>query len=123
MDVRSYRDLQVWQKAMLFAEAVYGMTAGFPKEELYGLCSQLRRAVVSVPSNIAEGSSHRSTQEFIRYVNIASGSLAEIETQLMLAGKLQFIQREPLEELLNQSQEISRMLFYLQKSLSEKAAA
>lgn len=122
-EIKNYEDLKVWQKAMDLVEAVYQATSSFPKDELYGLVSQLRRAAVSVPSNIAEGSSRRGKGEYIRFVNIASGSLAELETQLMLAQRLNFITINKLTEYKTQTQEIGKMLFALQKSLAEKIAA
>ena len=84
MAIKSYRDLIVWQKAMDLVEDVYKKTKGFPREELYGLTSQLRRAVVSVPSNNAEGQGRNSTKEFLHHLSIAYGSLCEVETQCLL---------------------------------------
>jgi four helix bundle protein len=123
MEIKNYEDLIVWQKSMILAEEIYLVTKNFPKEEVYGLISQLRRASVSIPSNLAEGSSRRSKQEFIRFINIASGSLAELETQLMLSNRLNFVTIEKLNQLKNQTKEISKMLFALQRSLAEKQAA
>lgn len=123
MEIRSYKDLKVWQKAMELAEAVFDTTKSFPKDELYGLVSQLRRAAVSVPSNIAEGSSRRSRGEFIRFINIASGSLSEVETQLMLAKRFVYITEVQCDVLLSSAEEISKMLYSLQRSLTEKEAA
>jgi len=88
MQVKSYKDLIVWQKAMDLVEMVYQVTRSFPKDELYGLTNQLRRAAVSVPSNIAEGQAHNSTAEFRNFLSIAHGSLAEVETQLLIAERL-----------------------------------
>ena len=121
--IQTYKDLIVWQKSMILAEEIYLVTKNFPKEEVYGLISQLHRASVSIPSNLAEGSSRRSKQEFIRFINIASGSLAELETQLMLSNRLNFVTIEKLNQLKNQTKEISKMLFALQRSLAEKQAA
>ncbi len=88
MKVKNYRELVVWQKAMTFVELVYRATRQFPREELYGLTNQLRRAAVSVPSNIAEGQGRFSTREFLSFLSIARGSLREAETQLMIAQRL-----------------------------------
>src|SRR5439155_4880927 len=88
MSVKTYRDLMVWQRAMDFAVAVYRVTALFPREELYGLIGQLRRAAVSVPSNIAEGQGRGIGQDFARHVRIAQGSLQEAETQIMIGDRL-----------------------------------
>ncbi len=122
-EIKNYQDLIVWQKAMDLAEIIYDTTTIFPKEELYGLTNQLRRAAVSIPSNIAEGSSRRAAGDYIRFINIASGSLAELETQLILSERLRFITKEKLEELKTHTEEISKMLFALQRSLRAKAAA
>lgn len=121
--VSSYKDLIVWQKSMDFAERVYLVTTKFPQHEIYALSNQLRRAVVSVPSNVAEGSCRRSKAEFIRFINIASGSLAEVETQLLLAERLRYLDKSQLNELQAASGEIGKMLFSLQRSLTEKVAA
>jgi four helix bundle protein len=118
--VKSYRDLKVWQKAMDLLVDVYAITETFPKSEQYGLVSQIRRASVSIPSNLAEGSSRRSTAEFLRYINIASGSLAELETQLIASQKLQFITEEHLNPLMVRVDEISRMLQGLYDSLQKR---
>lgn len=87
-EIRSYRDLVVWQKGMDLVEGVYRVTKAFPKDEVYGLTSQIRRAVVSIPSNIAEGQSRMTSGEFIHFLGIARGSLAELETQIILAQRL-----------------------------------
>lgn len=118
--VKSYRDLQVWQKARVLVSEVYKISGSFPREEMYGLTSQLRRAVVSVPSNIAEGSSKGSTREYIRFLNISYGSLCEAETQLYLAFDLGFITMEQLEELLNKTNELGRMTHGLLRALEQK---
>lgn len=86
-----YQKLEAWQMAMALAEAVYKTTRTFPKEEVYGLTSQIRRAVVSIPSNIAEGAARASAKEFMQFLLIARGSAAELETQLLLAGKLGYL--------------------------------
>ncbi len=86
--VRSYRDLTVWQRSMTLAELVYAATSQFPKSELYGLVSQMRRAAISIPSNIAEGHSRISTGGYVQFLGIARGSLAELETQIELAKRL-----------------------------------
>ena len=89
--VESYRDLIVWQKSMELVERVYRMTRVFPKEELYGLSSQIRRAAVSIPSNIAEGQARKSTAEFLNFLSIAQGSRAEVETQTLIAQRLGYV--------------------------------
>ena len=96
----NYRDLIVWQKAMDLVQAVYKITAGFPKEELYGLTSQLRRAAVSIPSNIAEGQGRRTTGDFQRFLAIANGSLREVETQILIAKRLNYLHNERTSHLM-----------------------
>lgn len=89
-EIRGHKDLEVWKKSMSFVTTVYKLTQGFPKEEIYGLSNQMRRAAVSVPSNIAEGAARASVKEFIQFLHIALGSLSELETQIMIAGNLGF---------------------------------
>ncbi len=115
--VTNYRDLQVWRRALEWAEAIYQATAGWPREERFGLTSQIRRAAVSVASNIAEGAARRSTGEFIQFVGMARGSLAEAETQLLLAEKLRYLSEIEARRLLITAGEISRMLVSLSGSL------
>ncbi len=116
----SYKSLKVWQKGVSLAEFIYGITQGFPKEEIYGLTSQIRRAAISIPSNIAEGSSRRSTKEFVRFINIAYGSLSELETQFYLANRLNFIDNEALTLIENQTSELGMMLNGLRQSLNKR---
>lgn len=106
----SYRELIVWQKAMILAEQVYHLTQAFPKEELYGLVSQMRRAAVSVPSNIAEGQGRLHQAEFRQFLGLARGSLLELETQAELAVRLNYLAEAGRRELEQQSQEVLRML-------------
>ena len=94
--MRDFKELKVWQKAMDLSVAIYQVTAAFPNEEQFGLVSQLRRATVSIPSNIAEGSGRKSAKDFIRFLRIADGSAAEVETQLLLAEKLGFAETSRL---------------------------
>jgi four helix bundle protein len=118
MQVQSYKDLIVWQKAMVFAEMVYMLSKFFPKEEIYGLTSQIRRAAVSVPSNIAEGHARHSTAEFRNFISISQGSLAEVETQILLAMRLTYLTQEQAKPALDLREEISKMLFTLRQRLS-----
>ncbi len=106
----SYRDLIVWQKAMDFVAEVYCMTKQVPRDELYGLTSQLRRAAVSVPSDIAEGQGRLSPGEFKQFLGHARGSLLETETQVLLAGKLNYISPEQQDRLLRNAAEVGRVL-------------
>jgi four helix bundle protein len=107
---QSYRDLIAWQKAMDLVTEVYRVTKEFPKEELYGLTSQLRRAAVSVPSNIAEGQARHSQKEFHHFLGHARGSLAEIETQLLIAKNLGYLTSARLETLLAEAGELGRIM-------------
>lgn len=111
-----YRDLKVWQLGVDIALEVYRVTAEFPKSEVYGLTSQLRRAAVSIPSNIAEGHARKTQREMQRFANIAKGSLAELETQLIIAGELGFLNNEALRKLMEIADHESRMLSGLLKS-------
>ena len=106
----SYQDLIAWQKAMDLVEEIYKTTRGFPKDELYGLTSQLRRATVSVPSNIAEGQGRLTPGEFKQFLGHARGSLLETETQVALAGRLHYITPEDMSRLLRLSAEVGRIL-------------
>ena len=92
--IRSHRDLRVWQLGVNLAEVIYVATRSFPKEELYGLARQLRCASISVPSNIAEGHSRRSTSDYIQFLKIARGSCAELETQLIISKNLNYLNSE-----------------------------
>ena len=118
----SFKDLRVWQEAMKFALDIYRTTTQFPRHELYGLSQQLRRAAVSVPSNIAEGKGHRSDREFGHYLLHARGSLLEVQTQVMIAKELQYISNEDAQRLLASSDAIGRSLNSLINSIREKAA-
>ena len=114
--VKTHKDLIVWQKAMDFVEEVYKLTDEMPKTEIYGLTSQIRRSVISIPSNIAEGAARNHDKECIQFLYVALGSIAELETQLILAERLKFISSVPLDDL----SEIKKMLLGLIKS--KKAA-
>ncbi|MBK8701517.1 MAG: four helix bundle protein [Saprospiraceae bacterium] len=118
--LKSYQDLMVWQKSMDLAKQIYVYTASFPKEEMYGLTSQMRRAAVSISANIAEGQARNSTGEFRHFLGIAKGSLAELETLIILSQNLAFLMQEKSEPLLNHSAEINKMLNGLLKSLPRK---
>jgi four helix bundle protein len=120
--VNSYRDLLAWQMAMRLTEHVYRATGTFPNKETYALANQLQRAAVSVPSNIAEGHARSSTKDYLRFISIAMGSLAELETQLELSARLDYIDQPKLGELLAIADELGRMLQGLRKSLQSKLA-
>ncbi|WP_439471391.1 four helix bundle protein [Brevundimonas sp.] len=118
--VSHYRKLKVWVRALDWTEQIYRATAHWPRDERFGLISQIRRSSVSVASNIAEGAARRTTGEFIRFVGIAQGSLAEAETQLLLASRLGYLPNAQAGALLGASDEISRMLAALAVSLRQR---
>lgn len=116
---KTFKDLIVWQKAMELAVGVYSIVRFLPKEETYALSDQIRRAVVSVPSNIAEGHARQTPKEFVQFLCIARGSRAELETQLLLAKTLGYFECVPaqqLERVFQLSDEVSRMLYTLTKN-------
>ncbi len=117
--INTYRDLLVWQKGIGLTRRVYELTDGpaFPDREKYGLVSQMRRAVVSVPSNIAEGQARRGQKEFVHFLYIARGSLAELDTQCVIAHELGYLSKECQDELLQMIDELQRMLFGLIRKL------
>jgi four helix bundle protein len=119
MAVRHYRELKVWQAGMELAVKCYDVTRGFPKEEMFGLTTQIRRSAVSIPANLAEGQGRQSTKEFLNFISIARGSLMELETHLQLSHRVSLLQKPVLEELLKLTDEISRMLSGLRNSLRE----
>ena len=112
----NYKDLIAWQKSMRFVSRVYRVTQGFPREERYGLTSQIRRAAVSIPSNIAEGQGRRTIGEFRQFLGNAKGSYAELETQLLIAQDLGYLKNDC--DLFDQLGEIGRLLNGLLRSLS-----
>ncbi len=117
---QNYKDLIAWQKAMDLVEEVYRVSTSFPRDEIYGLTSQIRRAVVSVPSNIAEGQGRNSNNEFHRFLNIAHGSLREVETQLAIAVRLKYAPGEIIRSADTLCQETGRLINGLLNSLSNR---
>lgn len=117
-EIRSFRDLVVWQKGMDLAESVYRASKAFPKEEQYGQTSQLRRAAISIPSNIAEGQARITTGEFVQFLGIARGSLAEVETQFLLAQRFGYLTPESTQIYLDLITETGRLLNGLLRSLT-----
>ena len=120
MSVQCYRDLKVWQLGMDVATAVYVLAREFPRQEIYGLTSQMQRAAVSIPANLAEGHARSTTKDFLRFVGIAQGSLAELETHLLLAERLDYSSPDRIAEMMLTLDELGRMLRALQKSLRAK---
>ena len=116
--IKSYRDLIVWQKSVDLCVDAYRLAKKLPKEELYALSDQIRRAAVSVPSNIAEGHARHSRKDFAHFLTIAQGSIAELETQLYLAVRMTMLAEEEVDRLMLLSQEVSKMLMALRSKLS-----
>ena len=118
--LKNYKELNVWQKAYELCLTIYRITAEFPAEERYGLTSQIRRSAVSIPSNIAEGYGRKTSTDYIRMLYISYGSVCELETQILLAGDLGFIEKGESSAVKNNIVEIERMLKALIKSLENK---
>ena len=118
MKKHNFREIKIWQEALVIVKEVYALTSNLPKAEKFGITSQLNRSAVSIPSNIAEGSGRTSNKEFIRFLEIAISSRYELETQLILANRFNYILKEKLEEGLAKLEEVQRMITGLQKSLS-----
>ena len=114
---RNYRDLVVWQDSIQLAKAIYKLTEKFPKHETYALADQIRRAVVSVPSNIAEGQARKAPGDFRRFLHIALGSLAEVDTQLVLAQEFGYLNANDVDSLFEQIQVLRKKLYALINSL------
>lgn len=119
--IKSYRDLIVWQKSMQLVTDVYRLTRDLPKEEQYGLLSQIRRSAVSIPSNIAEGYGRKSTSDYIRFLQISRGSLYELQTQIEICLNLDFLSRQDFDDIYEKSSEIERMLNGLIKKVKASA--
>ena len=118
---RSYKDLVVWQKGIALAKLIYQLTNNFPLEEKFGLVAQMRRAAVSIPSNIAEGQARHKTGEFIQFISHAEGSLAELDTQLILSIELKFARAENADVAFQLISELRRMLNALRRKLAARA--
>lgn len=117
MEQRPHRKLDVWKKSMKFVKDIYQATKSFPKSEIYGLTSQMRRAAISVPSNLAEGAARKGTKEFKQFLNIAQGSISELDTQIELALMLDYIDATIYDDFMEKLSTISKMLFGLSRSL------
>lgn len=115
--MKSFRELRVWQKAMDLVETVYLLTQEFPKQETYGLTSQIRRAAISVPSNIAEGHTREHIKEYLHHLSMAQASLAEVETQLEIAARLRYLSTTRLSELLLDISSLGKQLYALRNAL------
>jgi four helix bundle protein len=118
--IKDHRDLIVWQKAMDLVEMIYCTTKAFPREEIYGLTSQLRRAAVSIPSNIAEGNGRNSTRDYIHFLGMAYGSVKEAETQILIAERLRYIDCDRSGRLVQMTIKVARLISGLTNSLNRK---
>jgi four helix bundle protein len=118
--IKTFRDLVVWQKSMAMVTELYRLSAAFPKQEMYGLTSQIRRCAVSIPSNIAEGFGRQSTGDYLRFLSIAEGSLYELQTQLEIAVNLTYLTADQYHQLNAVTREIERMLTSLIRKLKAK---
>lgn len=116
--MKDHKDLDVWKQSMLLAEQIYGLTKDFPLDEKFGLVAQMKRSAVSVPSNIAEGAVRKGKKEFIQFLYIAMGSLSELETQLYLSYRLQFM--DSIDELITLIEKIKQLLFGLIRYISKR---
>ena len=115
--MKSFRELRVWQKAMDLVETVYLLTQDFPKQETYGLTSQVRRAAISIPSNIAQGHTREHIKEYLHHLSMAQASLAEVETRLEIAARLEYLTSNRLTELLLEISSLRKQLYALRNAL------
>ena len=118
--LKNYKELNVWQKSYKLCLHIYKVTKRFPKDEMYGLTSQIRRSAVSIPSNIAEGYGRKTTLEYVRFLYIAYGSVCELETQTMISGDLGYVGKKRLQEIRQEIGDVERMLKAMIKSLENK---
>ncbi|HEY9069978.1 MAG TPA: four helix bundle protein [Candidatus Ozemobacteraceae bacterium] len=122
MSIQSFQDLEVWKRAMDLAETTYRLTKTFPREELFGMVSQIRRASTSIPANIAEGRGRQGTREFLQFLRISQGSLRELETFLLLARRVGYCTELQIQPLLNETTILSKQLLALQRSLQSRSS-
>ena len=119
--MKTFRDLLVWQKSMSFVTEIYKVSKSFPKEETFGLTSQLRRSAVSIPSNISEGYGREGVKDYLRFLNIAIASLFELQTQVEIAFNLEYLNKDKFDDLYELSREIERMLSSFIRSIKSKS--
>jgi len=122
LTMKSFRELRVWQLAMNLVEKIYSLSKDFPKEEVYGLTSQLRRAPVSIPSNIAEGHTRERLKEYLHHISMAQASLAEVDTQLEIAKRLRYVSATRWTSLEGELSSLRRQLYALRNSLSKRTS-
>lgn len=115
--IRDFKDLVLWQKSIVLVDNIYRLTKNFPREEVYGLTAQLRRAAVSIPSNTAEGFKRDNKNEFRQFLRIASGSIAEVETQVIIANNIGYISKQEKMDVINGLNELTKMITSLQSRL------
>jgi four helix bundle protein len=115
--MKSFRELRIWQAAMDLVEKIYLLTRSFPKQETYGLTSQLQRAAVSIPSNIAEGHAREHLKEYLHHLSMAQASLAELETHLEIAMRLKYLTPDQLKELMDDSSSLGKQMYSLRNAL------
>jgi len=120
MEIKSYRDLRVWQAGMELVVQVYRLTQGFPRHEMYGLTNQMRRAAVSIPSNIAEGHTRESSKEYLHHLSVAQGSLAELETQIEIAARLAYLTSDQAAQALIEVASLGKQLHALRDALQRR---
>jgi len=118
MKIKNYKDLNIWKRSIELVEEIYKLTKSFPKEELYGLTSQMRRAAVSIPSNVAEGFTRFHNKEYKQFLYIALGSCSELSTQITIASRLKYFDDNKMEVILNEIDEICRMTMNLIKKIN-----
>ena len=119
-DIKSFRDLNIWHKGIDLVKNVYKESQNFPREEIYGLTNQLRRAAISIPSNIAEGHTREHLNEYLQHISIAQASLAELQTQLEIAKRLSYIPMEDFTTTQKQAESLSKQLYALRNSLKKR---
>jgi four helix bundle protein len=122
MPVTSFRDLRVWQVGMNLVERIYQLTQVFPAQELYGLTRQMRRAAVSIPSNIAEGHAREHLKEYLHHVSMAQASLAELQTQLEIASRLSYVSPDDVADTLEEAVRLSKQLYALRNALAKRSS-
>ncbi len=118
MSQQPYKTLLIWQKAIELVDDIYRITAVFPKSELFGLSAQCRRSAVSIPSNIAEGSQRGTDKDFANFILIAKGSLAELQTQMIIAMRQNFVDKKQCENISNKIEELNKMMFSFRRKLT-----
>ena len=123
MKITSFRDLRVWQLAMDLVDLVYRLTRSFPKNEIYGLASQIQRAAVSVPSNIAEGHTREHTKEYLHHLSMSQASLAELETQLEIAIRLGYVSLQEARSIAEHAESLGKQLYALRNALLKRVRA